>query len=156
MSVLVGPAVNGKPGDIHTAQKNPIGMIARSDDGGEFIYLKGVVSTVLGSWVNFLHDGTTALSAQGTAGPLAIAMAAVVATQFGWYCIVSPLNGVSGLANAGIASNSKIYLDSAAQVHSTAHANDWVANAFSRSTAAAGLATFEIARPFVSNGGYLT
>lgn len=76
-----------------TTQNHPLGTIVRAYDpifgGGEFVYLKGIASTVVGSMVDFDQNlGTTALSPAtlGT-GPVAIAMSANVANQFGWYQI---------------------------------------------------------------------
>lgn len=73
--------------DIH------LGTIVRATDPtygpGEFIYLKGVASTVVGSMVDFdPYLGTTVLSpATGGTGPVAVAMSANVANQYGWYQI---------------------------------------------------------------------
>src|SRR6478752_2636747 len=66
--------------------------IIRAEDkdygAGEFIYLKGVASTVLGSWVTYnADDGTTALLVPDAIGPVAVAMSANVAGQYGWYQI---------------------------------------------------------------------
>lgn len=79
--------------NTETDQRAPLGTIARGTDpvygGGEFIYLKGVASTVVGSLV--LYDpylGTTTLCpATGGIGPVAVAMSANVANQYGWYQI---------------------------------------------------------------------
>lgn len=76
-----------------TTQNHPLGTIVRAYDpifgGGEFVYLKGIASTVVGSMVDFDQNlGTTALSpATGGTGPVAVAMSANVANQFGWYQI---------------------------------------------------------------------
>jgi len=75
------------------APAHPLGTILRATDpvygGGEFIYLKGVASTVVGSMVDYdTYLGTTALSpATGGTGPVAVAMSANVANQYGWYQI---------------------------------------------------------------------
>lgn len=76
-----------------TTQNHPLGTIVRAYDpifgGGEFVYLKGIASTVVGSMVDFDQNlGTTALSpATGGTGPVAVAMSANVSNQFGWYQI---------------------------------------------------------------------
>ena len=89
--------------DTSTTQIHPLGTIISAHDpvygAGEFIYLKGVASTTVGSIVNY--KGTTYQTALGYAGenvpsPVAIAMSANVANQFGWYQI-------SGLAVAATA-----------------------------------------------------
>ena len=83
-----------------TVQNHPLGTIIKGRDPtygeGEFIYLKGIGSTVAGSIVNYFPDTyTTALGYVGenVAAPMAIAMSANVASQYGWYQI-------SGVATA--------------------------------------------------------
>lgn len=85
-----------------STQLNPqhtLGEIVRAVDptfgGGEFIYLKGVASTVVGSLVSYDPvNGTTTLSSTTETGvapngnrPLAVAMAACVSGYYGWYQI---------------------------------------------------------------------
>src|SRR6478752_3435722 len=69
-----------------------LGDIIRAFDpvygGGEFIYLKGAASTVLGSWVTYnADDYSTTLLAANAIGPVAVAMGATVASTSGWYQI---------------------------------------------------------------------
>lgn len=71
-----------------------LGTIVKATDptlgSGEFIYLKGVASTVVGSIVNYDDAYQTALdttAVTGPARPLAVAMSANVADQYGWYQI---------------------------------------------------------------------
>ncbi|MFA6904495.1 MAG: hypothetical protein WC236_15575 [Gallionellaceae bacterium] len=80
--------------DTSTTQLHPLGTIVRANDPtygeGEFIYLLGVVSTVVGSPVNYnptTHQ--TALAPAGSNIPesIAFAMSANVASQYGWYQI---------------------------------------------------------------------
>lgn len=56
---------------------------------GEFIYLLGVASTVVGSLVvfNALTGQTTLADGANLAQPVAVAMSANVAAQYGWYQI---------------------------------------------------------------------
>lgn len=78
--------------DNSTTQKHPLGTIVRAVDStygeGEFIYLKGVASTTVGAPVTYNTSSyTTALAAVGAnkAQPMAFAMSACVASEFGWY-----------------------------------------------------------------------
>jgi hypothetical protein len=99
--IVTTPLVGMQPiADTDTVQNHPLGTIVTAVDstlgGGEFIYLKGVGSTVVGSIVNYDDGYQTALDTVATAGPsrpLAVAMSANVAAQYGWYQI-------SGLAVA--------------------------------------------------------
>lgn len=80
--------------DTSTTQLNPLGKIVRARHEtygeGEFIYLLGVASTVVGSLVKY--NATTYQTALITntavqVVPLAVAMSANVASQYGWYQI---------------------------------------------------------------------
>lgn len=77
-----------------TTQYHPLGTIVTAEDStlgvGEFIYLKGVTSTVVGSIVNYDDAFQTALDTSAVTGPsrpLAVAMSANVGSQYGWYQI---------------------------------------------------------------------
>lgn len=109
-----------------TVQNHPLGKIVRAFDptlgAGEFIYLKGVGSTVVGSavvWdtVNYL----TALAPIGSKlpQPLSFAMSINIASQFGWYQISGNAVAVktSGLA---IASNAAVGILTAGKVAASA------------------------------------
>lgn len=86
---------------VKTSATIPLGTIVQGRDptygGAEFIYLKGVTSTVVGSMVTYnATTYQTALSPNtaGTGNAFAFAMAATTATEkYGWYQI-------SGLAVA--------------------------------------------------------
>lgn len=102
------------PGNVDSSMLVPAGTVATFRDavlgGGEFIYLLGIVNTILGSIVTYqLSDGvslngTTALWA-GTANsgkPLAVATAAIVASDWGWYQIGgAAIVATSGTVTAG-------------------------------------------------------
>lgn len=90
-----------------TTQNHALGTIVTAVDStlgaGEFIYLKGVGSTVIGSPV--VYDTVNYLTALAPIGshlpqPVAFAMSANVASQFGWYQISGNASAVktSGLA----------------------------------------------------------
>jgi hypothetical protein len=77
-----------------TTQRHPLGTILRAVDTtygeGEFIYLKGVASTAVGSTATYNTTSyTTALAPVGAnkAQPIAWAMSACVASEYGWYQI---------------------------------------------------------------------
>lgn len=139
-----------------TTAKLPLGTIIRAYDptygAGEFIYLKGVASTAVGSWVTYnLDDGSTTLLAANAIGPVAIAMSANVASQYGWYQIQGK---AQGLALASFADNGNVYATSTAgSVDDAVVSGDRVKGAVGASTiVGAGLAEFEIARPFMDDG----
>lgn len=77
------------PGDINTVHSRTainFGTRAFDQDGNEFIFLKGIDSTVVGSWVTY--DSTsfdTTLLAANALGPVAVAMGAIITGKKGWY-----------------------------------------------------------------------
>lgn len=135
-----------------------LGTIVQASDpalgSGEFIYLKGVASTVVGSWVTYnAADWTTTLLAPNAIGPVAIAMSACVANEFGWYQISGD---AVGLALTGFVDNANVYATATAgSVDDAIVAGDRVKLAKGASavgTPSAGLAYFEIHRPFMDDG----
>lgn len=146
--------------DTSTTQLHPLGTIQKAKDiastaygEGEFIYLKGVASTAVGSWVTYnADDGSTALLAANAIGPVAIAMSANVASQYGWYQI----NGKAvGKALAAFADNGNVYATATAgSIDDAVVAGDRVKRAKGASavdTPSTGLAEFEIDRPFMDD-----
>lgn len=122
---------------------------------GEFIYLAGVASTAIGSWVTYNQDdNTTALLAANAIGPVAIAMAAnTSATSYGWYQIYGK---AVGLALAAFADNANVYATATAgSVDDAIVAGDRVKNAKGASavgTPSGSFAEFEIQYPVMDDG----
>lgn len=147
--------------ETSTTQNHPLGLIVRAVDrgsnsngAGEFIYLKGVASTVAGSWVTYnMDDGSTTLLAANAIGPVAIAMSANVASQYGWYQIQGK---AVGKALAAYADDALVYATATAgSVDDAAVAGDRVKRAKGASALdapATGMAEFEIDRPFMDDG----
>lgn len=138
-----------------TTQNHKLGTIVRAEDntygGGEFIYLKGVASTVAGSVVTYDPYGGSTTLAPATAGlaqPLAVAMSANVASQYGWYQIAG--NAVVA-TNGTLASGAAVYLAGSGQLTSTQANGKQVLGAVSvaaTGTPATGFAVVNINRPF--------
>ena len=118
---------------------------------GEFIYLKGVASTVVGSWVHYSADDfSTVLAVANGKGPLAIAMSANVADQYGWYQISGK---ASGKALASFADDADVFLTATdGSVDDADVAGDYIRCAKGASDVSGGLADFDIARPFSDDG----
>lgn len=143
--------------DTSTVQNHPLGTIVRADDptygAGEFIYLKGLASTAVGSWVTYNNDDySTTLLAANAIGPVAVAMSANVASQYGWYQISGK---AIGKALASYADNGLVYATATAgSVDDAVVAGDRVKNALGASavdTPSTGLAEFEINRPWMDD-----
>lgn len=143
--------------DTDTVAKVVLGTRVRAVDSvygtGEFIYLKGVASTAVGSWVTFRSDDfTTSLLAANDVGPTAVAMSANVANQYGWYQIFGK---AIGKALAGYVDNALVYATATAgSVDDAVVAGDRVKNALGASALdvpGTGLAEFEIQYPFMDD-----
>lgn len=151
--------IGSQPIDVtDTVQRHPLGTIVRAVDpvygAGEFIYLLGVASTAIGTWVTYNPDdfSTTRLAANAI-GPVAIAMSANVASQYGWYQIQGK---AIGLCLAGFVDNANVYATATAgSVDDAVVAGDRVKGAVGASaigTPSGSFAEFEIARPFMDDG----
>lgn len=139
-----------------TLDSRLLGMRIQASDPdrgyGEFIYLKGVASTAVGSWVVFYPDDwTTVLADSGdtTKGDLAVAMSAnIVATTGGWYQIYGK---ASGLCLASFADNGDVYLTTTNGSVDDAVVDGYLvhkARGASDRDTTTGLADFEIAYPY--------
>ncbi len=154
---------DGLPGsqaitETSTTQKHPLGYKVKAKDisltvplEGEFIYAKGVASTVVGDWVTLTpDDGGTVRLVANAIGSCGVAMSANVADQYGWYQIYGK---ASANAAAAFADNGRVYITATAGVVDDAVVDgDLVHNALGASTIVdAGLADFEIAYPYTDD-----
>lgn len=102
--------------ETSTTQAHPLGTLATGVDGGTLgygaiiaIYLKGIASTAAGDLV--IYDpkaATTTRTVAASRGPIAVALSANVANQFGWYAVeglvpVSTTAAGTGAANSLLA-----------------------------------------------------
>lgn len=140
-----------------TVQNHPLGLIVEAIDpvygAGEFIYLKGIGSTAVGSWVTYNSDDfSSTLLAANAIGPVAIAMSANVLNQYGWYQIQGK---ALGLCLAGFLDNANVYATATAgSVDDAVVAGDRVKGAVGASAIgvpSGSFAEFEIARPFMDD-----
>lgn len=157
--IVTNPALGFQPiAATDTTKNHPLGTRVTAKDAtygvGEFIYLKGVASTEVGSWVTFNQDdNSTALLAANAIGPVAVAMSANVADQYGWYQIYGK---AVGKALASFADNANVYATATAgSVDDAVVAGDRVKSAKGASavdTPSTGLAEFEIQYPLMDDG----
>lgn len=141
-----------------TTQNHPLGSRVRATDAtygvGEFIYLKGAASTVVGSVVLIAPDDwSTTLATANDKGKLAVAMSANVASQYGWYQIYG--KGAAKVL-ASFADNGDCYLTATAgSVDDADVAGDFIRGmkgASAIDTPSTGLAEVELGYPEVQDG----
>lgn len=150
---LVGAplAMAGSVFDVDTVQRNPLGTRVQDNNGGEYIYLKGVASCAQSSVVTFDAAFQTALIVADAVGLVAVAMGAVLAANFGWFCTVSPLSGITAKSDtvAGIA---PLFIDgTAGRVDDAVVTGDLILNAYATAADATNLCVIQICRPSVNN-----
>lgn len=140
----------GDTSDVDTVLKHPLGTRAFDTAGNEYIYLQGVASTAAGSWVSFDEEHATTLLAADAKGRVAIAMAATVASTYGWYQIYGK-NTIAKVLT-GFADNGLVYATATAgSVDDAVVAGDRVRGAIGRSAIASGVATMELNYPSVAD-----
>lgn len=136
MASLVGRpmAVVGNTTDIHSSALNPVGTRACDAAGNEYIYLKGVASCVAGSIVTYNTSFQSALSVTGVRAPVAVAMAAITASSWGWFCVYGAVNAdFAGAATAG----AKLYSASTGKCDDAVVSGDQIDGAFVGATVSA-------------------
>ncbi len=121
--------------ETRTDQRHALGTIVRGFDPiygfGEFIYLKGIGSTVEGAVVTFDEVGVTTALAANAQGPVAVALGATIANTYGWYQIGGK---AACLCAASSADNADVGYEGAAfTIGDGRAAGDSIAGAFSRS-----------------------
>jgi len=148
-----------KIGDISSIQQHPEGMVIRGQytgfasgsanyGAGEFMYLKGVASTIVGSLVTYdplNHTTTLAPNTANLNNPVAVAMGASVAGQWGWYQI----GGVAVIKKTGVpvSPGVNVFLSgTAGRIKSTTATGKQIVNAkaVNAATVAAGTSTVPV------------
>lgn len=158
MAFIVRDALIGHPRivDTDTVQKLPLGTRVKAIDStygeGEFIYLKGVASTVVGSCVLINEDDmSTTLLVPNDIGKVGFAMAINVASQYGWYQIA----GKAIAKTVTVADNANVYSTATPGVlDDTVVAGDRIKQckfASADGTPSAGLAEVECDNPYVDD-----
>lgn len=151
MAQLIGHqgAVVGATDEVHSTQKNPLGARAFDASGNEYIYLKGVASTVAGDFVSFDEAFVTTRLVANAKGRVGIAQAAVVASSYGWYMIYGTCQGnvLAAFADNGV----PFCTSTAGSVDDAVVTGDLIVGAMGRSAIANGQAAFELNYPFVTD-----
>lgn len=143
-------AVVGKFGDIHTSARNALGARYQDEQGNEYVYLLGVASTVLNDAVTY--NATTYQTVRAIAdavGFIAIAGAAVLATQFGWYQIYGfgSVNTKTSIA----AANGAFLTVTGGQLDDASVAGDFVNGLVYTGVDVALVAPVHLSYPYVTN-----
>jgi hypothetical protein len=144
-----------------TTQNQPLGTTVRGHDPtygeGEFIYLQGVASTIVGDIVEYNTSYQSGLhsAALDAPNPVAVAMSICTASYYGWYQIsgiaqVAKLSTTSFAADAYLASSAGLAIAAATGLRLHGAVVAVVASAVS--VAAPDLVTVMINRPHGPSG----
>lgn len=151
MAYAVTNLAGAQPINLNSAtQRHPVGTLCKAWDPtygyGEFIYLEGAASTIVGSVVTYdaISGGTTLIpNTANLANPVAVAMAATLDTEWGWYQIAG--SAVVAKAANLIASNVKIYISgTAGKIRGSAASGKNILGARTGTTASASAAVTTI------------
>lgn len=147
----IGPMIGPNLTNVDTTQRFPLGTRVRGIDPvygeGEFIYCRGVASGVLGDAVVFDENFQVTRTVLASRGSFAVALAAVLANQFGWYQVY----GQAVVRSATAAADAKPQTTATAgQIDDLAAAGQDIAGArymTADGTPSAGLAILELSYP---------
>ena len=120
MAYTVSTLAGAQPiANTETTQKHVLGTIVRGYDDtygeGEFVYLLGVASTIVGSlvrWNATTHQTTLVVNTAVQVCPVAVAMSANVASQYGWYQVYG--NAVIKKTTVAVSPNVPVFLSTTA------------------------------------------
>ncbi len=137
-----------------------IGARRTDEFGNEYIYLQGIASVAVGSWISTIilsrTASTTALLVAGAVGKVAIAMAAIVADKFGWFQVVGYTVAAKAISGGDCAAGAALYSTATGgSVDDVVVAGDLVYGAYctvqeGESPSAAGAIGAYIDNPFVN------
>ena len=141
--------------NTETTAAHPVGYRVRAKHAtygsGEFIYLSGAASTIVGSFATInMDDGSTTLLAANAIGSVGVSMSANnTTTNYGWYQIYGK---AIGAAATTVTDNANVYATGTAGMVAAAVVDgDMVHMCKSASTTTTGTAEFEIHYPYTDD-----
>ena len=103
---------------VETTRSEDVGTVRSDEFGNKYIYLQGIASVALGSVVTYkitsLTGCTMVLATTGSKGHIAVAMAAVVASSYGWFQIEGWTEEVLAISGGDAAVGGRVFLTSTA------------------------------------------
>lgn len=147
-------AAVGAIGDVDTVARNPIGTRCKFVDTvqglQEYVYLKGVANCAAGDWVSYNTNAYVAVRlAADAVGFVAIAPAAILAANWGWFLIY----GYYATANSDtVSAAGGLFIDgTTGRVDDASVAGDFVNGAVSTAADTANVLPVHINYPYVTN-----
>jgi hypothetical protein len=137
---------------VDTAKAFTLGTQTMDKSGNIYIYMQGVASTIVGSWVTYDEEYATTLLVANASGPVAVSMGINVASTYGWYQIFGK---ALACVITACADNAPVGFETTAgYVGDGRAAGDMIYGAISRASSGAGtgIYTVQIWYPFVTDG----
>ena len=136
---------------VDSAAAFTLGTQTMDKSGNIYVYMLGVVSTIVGSWVTYDEAYTTTLLVADASGPVAVSMGINVADKYGWYQV---WGSAEACISANSADNAPLGFETTSGYAGDGRAaGDMIYGAILReAVVAAAVATVQIWNPFVTDG----
>ena len=138
---------------VDTVQRNMLGARIQASNGNEYVYLAGGASVVEGAFVTYNTTAYVAvLLAADAVGMVAIAPAAIVAINWGWF-LIKGFYATARAASAGsVAAAGGVFSSGVAgAVDDSSVAGDFVNGVVSTAADTAGIVPVQISYPYVTH-----
>lgn len=142
-------ASRSKVGDIDTEQKNNLGARDQTVDGQEYIYLAGIAAVAAN--VVIVYNAATYVAKILTAddvGLVAVAPAAILAANWGWFLI----KGFGSASSDTVAAAGGLFIDGTpGRVDDASVAGDFINGMVSTGASVANVCPVHLSYPYVTN-----
>ena len=153
MALLIGHTQvvsGGDTSEVHSAPKNALGTRAYDRNGNEYMYVEGVASVAAGDFCTISGARKLVRLAADAVGPVGVAMAALVASTYGWVQV----GGVVEVANIATATTGDAALyasGTAGRASVSLVEGDLIVGARAEGNAASNVGKAVLCNPFVTN-----
>lgn len=135
---------------VDTSQQQRLGLRKKDPATNEYVYAKGVASTVLNDVVTFDNTWASARLVAGARGLVGVAQAAILATQFGWYMV----KGSCSVKAGTVAASKPAFADAVTgQIDDAVVSGDKIDGFVTMSVDSGGFATAQLDYPCMNGNG---
>ena len=140
----------GSLSKVYTSADYTVGELVKDEAGNVYVFGKGVASCAAGSWVSLDEEAQATLLAANAKGRVGVAMAALVASTYGFFQVYGKSTTAKALTDC--ADNADLYATATAgSVDDAVVAGDRVKGAWGRSAESGGVITAELNYPMVDD-----
>jgi phosphohistidine swiveling domain-containing protein len=152
MAKLVGypSASEGLLTDVDSAARNPVGTEMKDETGATYVYLQGLASVAAGEFVTYANGAVIARAKDTpTVGSVAVAMAAIVASKYGWFQVTGTVLVAAIATDSGADGKILVASSTDGRASTTAAAGKTIFGAFAVGAAASNAGKAQLNRPFI-------